>query len=37
MSLGGFLDLLYGNLFWLALLALLLIISYSIYVYLEKG
>lgn len=31
MSVEGFLDLLYGSLFWLALLAFLLILGYTIY------
>ncbi len=37
MSVEGFIDLLYGSLFWLALAVFLLIIGYTVYSSLEKG
>lgn len=36
MSVEAFIDMLYGGLFWLALLAFLLIVGYTIYTALGK-
>jgi len=37
MSLGAFLDMLYGSLFWLAIVVFIAILVYIVYSSLEKG
>jgi len=37
MTVEAFIDLLYGSIFWLALIVLIILIIYTIYKSLEKG